>query len=68
MIIVTHYIFSQEQRYPAETFLPLTALDVHPINEKLRNLHKPKGVKLVYDVIQVSFFTDGSTCAFLVNI
>ncbi|VDM52681.1 unnamed protein product [Angiostrongylus costaricensis] len=41
-----------EQRYPPETFLPHHGLDVHPINEKLRELTYPKGVKLVYDVIQ----------------
>ncbi|KAK6060872.1 RecF/RecN/SMC protein [Cooperia oncophora] len=41
-----------EQRYPPETFLPNHGLDVHPINEKLRELTYPKGVKLVFDVIQ----------------
>uniref|UniRef100_A0A1I7XKI5 SMC hinge domain-containing protein n=1 Tax=Heterorhabditis bacteriophora TaxID=37862 RepID=A0A1I7XKI5_HETBA len=45
-------MYLKEQRYPPETFLPTTALDVHPINEKLRELNNPKGVKLVYDVIQ----------------
>lgn len=33
--------------------MPSTGLDVHPINEKLRELRDPAGVKLVYDVIQV---------------
>ncbi|KAL6737257.1 hypothetical protein Aduo_010915 [Ancylostoma duodenale] len=45
-------MYLKEQRYPPETFLPHQGLDVHPINEKLRELSYPKGVKLVYDVIQ----------------
>ncbi|KJH48024.1 RecF/RecN/SMC protein [Dictyocaulus viviparus] len=45
-------MYLKEQRYPPETFLPHHGLDVHPINEKLRELTYPKGVKLVYDVIQ----------------
>ncbi|KAK6752456.1 hypothetical protein RB195_003715 [Necator americanus] len=45
-------MYLKEQRYPPETFLPHHGLDVHPINEKLRELSHPKGVKLVYDVIQ----------------
>ncbi|KHJ87961.1 RecF/RecN/SMC protein [Oesophagostomum dentatum] len=45
-------MYLKEQRYPPETFLPHQGLDVHPINEKLRELTYPKGVKLVYDVIQ----------------
>ncbi|KAJ1357237.1 SMC [Parelaphostrongylus tenuis] len=45
-------MYLKEQRYPPETFLPHHGLDVHPINEKLRELTHPKGVKLVFDVIQ----------------
>lgn len=43
--------YLKEQRYPAEKFLPLNSLDVAPINEKLRELTEPKGLKLLYDVI-----------------
>ncbi|VDN02476.1 unnamed protein product [Thelazia callipaeda] len=45
-------IYLKEQRLAPETFLPLSVLDVHPIKEKLRELAEPKGVKLVFDVIQ----------------
>uniref|UniRef100_A0A915ATD7 Structural maintenance of chromosomes protein n=4 Tax=Ascarididae TaxID=6250 RepID=A0A915ATD7_PARUN len=45
-------VYLKEQRLPPETFLPLSILDVHPINEKLRELTEPRGVKLVFDVIQ----------------
>ncbi|TMS38591.1 hypothetical protein L596_005281 [Steinernema carpocapsae] len=45
-------IYLKEQRYGPETFLPLAGLVVHPINETLRNIKDPQGVKLVYDVIQ----------------
>ncbi|GMT22001.1 hypothetical protein PFISCL1PPCAC_13298, partial [Pristionchus fissidentatus] len=44
--------YLKEQRYSTETFLPLSVLDVQPINERLRSLKKPHGVKLLYDVIQ----------------
>ncbi|GMS91640.1 hypothetical protein PENTCL1PPCAC_13815, partial [Pristionchus entomophagus] len=44
--------YLKEQRYSTETFLPLSVLDVQPINERLRTLKKPHGVKLLYDVIQ----------------
>ncbi|CAJ0567096.1 unnamed protein product, partial [Mesorhabditis spiculigera] len=43
--------YLKEQRYPPETFLPSNSLDVQPINEKLREIKQPAGVKLVYDVI-----------------
>lgn len=45
--------YLKEQRFAPETFLPSQGIDVHPINEKLRELSYPKGAKLVYDVIQV---------------
>ncbi|CAI4222154.1 unnamed protein product [Auanema sp. JU1783] len=44
--------YLKEQRYPPETFLPSKGIEVQPINEKLREIQNPKGVKLVYDVIQ----------------
>ncbi|KAE9545845.1 hypothetical protein FO519_010943, partial [Halicephalobus sp. NKZ332] len=43
--------YLKEQRYLSEKFLPLNCLDVAPVNEKLRELSEPKGVKLLYDVI-----------------
>ncbi|CAB3408526.1 unnamed protein product [Caenorhabditis bovis] len=46
--------YLKEQRYQPETFLPADTLDVQPISEKLRDLKKPAGVKLVFDVINVS--------------
>uniref|UniRef100_A0A915Q3C1 Structural maintenance of chromosomes protein n=1 Tax=Setaria digitata TaxID=48799 RepID=A0A915Q3C1_9BILA len=45
-------IYLKEQRLAPETFLPLSVLDVRPIKEKLRELTEPRGVKLVFDVIQ----------------
>ncbi|MFH4974649.1 hypothetical protein AB6A40_001358 [Gnathostoma spinigerum] len=45
-------VYLKEQRFSPETFLPLSILDVRPINEKLRELTEPRGVKLVFDVIQ----------------
>uniref|UniRef100_A0A1I8AWF5 SMC hinge domain-containing protein n=1 Tax=Steinernema glaseri TaxID=37863 RepID=A0A1I8AWF5_9BILA len=44
--------YLKERRYGPETFLPLSGLVVHPINENLRDIREPPGVKLVYDVIQ----------------
>lgn len=43
--------YLKEQRYGPETFLPLSILNVAPINENLRQLNEPRGVKLVFDVI-----------------
>ncbi|KAI1724897.1 SMC proteins flexible hinge domain-containing protein [Ditylenchus destructor] len=43
--------YLREQHYPPETFLPLTTLDVHPVNEKLREITNPANVKLIFDVI-----------------
>lgn len=67
-------VYLKEQRLAPETFLPLSLLEVHPINEKLRlfffffgiylfaldnllvaslrELTEPRGVKLLFDVIQ----------------
>ena len=35
-----------------ETFLPMDYIQVKPLKEMLRNINKPKGVKLLYDVLQ----------------
>ncbi|EFO97059.1 CRE-HIM-1 protein [Caenorhabditis remanei] len=45
--------FLKENRYAPEVFLPNEALVVNPINEKLREIRRPAGVKLVFDVINV---------------
>ncbi|VDK57824.1 unnamed protein product [Gongylonema pulchrum] len=44
--------YLKEQRFARETFLPLASLLVRPINEKLRDISEPRGVHLVFDVIQ----------------
>ncbi|KAL8609913.1 hypothetical protein ACOMHN_016388 [Nucella lapillus] len=44
--------YMKEQRIEPETFLPLDYLDVRNVNEKLRDIHEPKNVKLVIDVIR----------------
>ncbi|CAL2030458.1 unnamed protein product [Caenorhabditis brenneri] len=45
--------YLKEHRYPPEVFLPNDVLVVSPINEKLREIRRPNGVKLVFDVINV---------------
>ncbi|UMM12390.1 hypothetical protein L5515_001191 [Caenorhabditis briggsae] len=45
--------FLKTNRFATETFLPNDALVVNPINEKLREIRRPVGVKLVFDVINV---------------
>ncbi|KAJ8979661.1 hypothetical protein NQ317_006372 [Molorchus minor] len=35
-----------------ETFLPLDYLQTKPVKERLRNITDPRGVKLIYDVLQ----------------
>jgi structural maintenance of chromosome 1 len=35
-----------------ETFLPLDYIQAKPLKERLRNINNPKGVKLLYDVLQ----------------
>uniref|UniRef100_A0A0K0F0F1 Structural maintenance of chromosomes protein n=1 Tax=Strongyloides venezuelensis TaxID=75913 RepID=A0A0K0F0F1_STRVS len=47
-------IYLKEQRYQTETFLPLESLSVAPLNERIRNFPESKGIKLVYDVLQIS--------------
>ncbi|KAG8185877.1 hypothetical protein JTE90_004419 [Oedothorax gibbosus] len=44
--------YLKEQMLEAETFLPLDYIDAKPLKERLRNIHKPKNVKLLYDVLQ----------------
>ncbi|XP_071504723.1 structural maintenance of chromosomes protein 1A-like [Diadema antillarum] len=44
--------YMKEQRSDPETFLPLDFIEVKPINEKLRDIRDPRGVKLVIDVIR----------------
>uniref|UniRef100_A0A0N5A320 Structural maintenance of chromosomes protein n=1 Tax=Parastrongyloides trichosuri TaxID=131310 RepID=A0A0N5A320_PARTI len=46
--------YLKEQRYQTETFLPLDSLSVGPLNERIRNFPESKGIKLVYDVLQIS--------------
>lgn len=46
--------YLKEQRYAPETLLPLSVLNVSPINENLRQITEPKGVKLVFDVINLN--------------
>lgn len=43
--------YLREQHFSPETFLPLSVLDVMPINEKLREINNPPNVKLIFDVI-----------------
>ena len=42
----------KEQMLEPETFLPLDTLQVRPLKQRLRTITSPKGVKLVYDVLQ----------------
>ncbi|CAD6191986.1 unnamed protein product [Caenorhabditis auriculariae] len=46
--------YLKQQRLQPETFLPSDTLDVLPINEKLRDIKRPSGVKLVFDVINLN--------------
>lgn len=50
--------YLKEQRYQTETFLPLDVLSVGPLNERIRNFPESKGIKLVYDVLQISNVTN----------
>ncbi|CAL1594821.1 unnamed protein product [Knipowitschia caucasica] len=43
--------FLKEERCEPETFLPVDYLDVHPVNERLREL---PGAKMAIDVVQVN--------------
>lgn len=44
--------YLKEQMLEPETFLPLDYIQVKPVRERLRNIKEPKGVKLLYDVLQ----------------
>nr|CAH7756245.1 unnamed protein product [Callosobruchus chinensis] len=44
--------YLKEQMHEPETFLPLDYLQTRPLKERLRNITDPKGVKLIYDVLQ----------------
>lgn len=44
--------YLKEQMLEPETFLPLDYLQTKPVKERLRNISDPKGVKLIYDVLQ----------------
>jgi structural maintenance of chromosome 1 len=43
----------KEQRCEPETFLPLDYIETKPLNDQLREITEPKGVKLVFDVINM---------------
>ncbi|CDW56074.1 structural maintenance of chromosomes protein [Trichuris trichiura] len=43
--------YMKEQRIEPETFLPLDYIDVRSIDERLREIKKPRNVKLVIDVV-----------------
>jgi len=40
------------QMLEPETFLPLDYIQAKPLKERLRNISNPRGVKLLYDVLQ----------------
>lgn len=44
--------YLKEQMLEPETFLPVNYLQAKPVKERLRNIQEPKGVKLLYDVLQ----------------
>ncbi|KAJ8940823.1 hypothetical protein NQ314_010581, partial [Rhamnusium bicolor] len=44
--------YLKEQMLEPETFLPLDYLQTKPVKERLRCITEPKGVKLIYDVLQ----------------
>ena len=45
--------YMKEQRCEPETFLPLDYIETKPLNDQLREITEPKGVKLVFDVINM---------------
>ena len=47
-------MYLREQHFSPETFLPLSTLEVTPINEKLRDITEIPNVKLVHDVITLN--------------
>merc|ERR1711884_428051 len=44
--------YLKDQMLEPETFLPLDYIQAKPLKERLRNIGNPKGVKLLYDVLQ----------------
>ncbi|CAG9764910.1 unnamed protein product [Ceutorhynchus assimilis] len=44
--------YLKEQMLDPETFLPLTYLQTKPVKDRLRTITDPRGVKLIYDVLQ----------------
>merc|ERR1711892_1119602 len=44
--------YLKDQMLEPETFLPLDYIQAKPLKERLRNINNPKGVKLLYDVLQ----------------
>merc|ERR1712142_1451055 len=44
--------YLKDQMLEPETFLPLDYIQTKPLKERLRNINNPRGVKLLYDVLQ----------------
>ncbi|KAI4471080.1 structural maintenance of chromosomes smc family member [Holotrichia oblita] len=44
--------YLKEQMLEPETFLPVDYLQIKPVKERLRNITEPKGVRLLYDILQ----------------
>lgn len=44
--------YLKEQMLEPETFLPLDYIQAKQLKERLRNIKEPRGVKLLYDVLQ----------------
>merc|ERR1719422_2212117 len=44
--------YLKDQMLEPETFLPLDYIQAKPLKERLRNISNPRGVKLLYDVLQ----------------
>ena len=44
--------YLKEQMLEPETFLPVSYLQLKQVKERLRNITEPKGVKLLFDVLQ----------------
>lgn len=45
--------YMKESRCEPETFLPLDYIETRPLNDRLREISEPRGVKLVFDVIKM---------------
>ena len=44
--------YLKDQILEPETFLPIDYIQAKPLKERLKNINKPKGVKLLYDMLQ----------------